>query len=269
MKEIELVLFEHELEKVKFYAGAGITSFLIDLEVIGKDARQLGFDTEINPGALEDLGLIHDSFPLKKWCRLNRFGEWTDSEIDRAISNGADVLILPMVRDLPSVENFLRKINSRCQACIMFETRESVALANSIKHLPVDYAYFGLNDYRIDTGSSFLFQPIFDGTIEALRAGLPSIKFGFGGLTDMNKGFPVPSICILEELERLDCDFVFLRRSFKRDSLHRPAGEIVDGILGSWAAKRRRSNEERARDHQNFKGILGSIVQEMNTGNGN
>ncbi|RYD92868.1 MAG: aldolase, partial [Sphingomonadales bacterium] len=149
-----------------YLRDSGITSFLVDLEVMGKDHRQLGFDTDISPGDFDALRAMAAIPAIKRWCRINSFGPWSRQEIETSIACGADILILPMVRDAPTIEAFLRMIDSRCRSCVMLETREAVSLAKELDGLAVDYAYFGLNDYRIDMGNPSLFDPIRDGTIE-------------------------------------------------------------------------------------------------------
>lgn len=249
-RPIELILFEHDAEKIPALMDSGISSFLVDLEVMGKDLRQLGFDTDISPGTVD---LLRDIAPLpgiKTWCRINSLGDWSKHEIDSAIDHGVHVLILPMARDLRSVDMFLEMIDGRCETCVMLETREALPLAKGLDGRAVDFAYFGLNDYRIDTGSNFLFQPILDGTIEAVRACLQRVTFGFGGLTDMTRGAPIPSIRFLEELERLDCGITFLRRSFKKDCAEVPAARIIDGINDAWRRKGERTEDIRQADHK-------------------
>lgn len=257
---IELILFEHDAEKIPALIDSGISSFLVDLEVMEKDLRQLGFDTDISPGTLDALRDVA-SFPgVNTWCRINSLGAWSAQEIESAIAHGVDVLILPMARDLRTVDMFVEIIAGRCETCVMLETREALPLARELDSRAVDYAYFGLNDYRIDTGSNFLFQPMLDGTIEAVRRSLRRVTFGFGGLTHMARGTPIPSRRFLEELERLDCGVTFLRRSFKRDSLDIPASGIVSGIHDAWREAGERAGPVRHADHQDLIAALRDIA---------
>ena len=256
---IELILFEHDACHIPALRDAGITSFLVDLEVMGKDLRQLGFDTDISPGNLDALRAMSPIPDIARWCRLNSYGKWSAREVEHAIEAGADVLILPMVRDPRTIETFLKLLGGRTASCVMLETRQALSLAGELDGLGVDHAYFGLNDYRIDSGNASLFQPLTDGTLEAVRRAIRKTRFGFGGLTSMDKGSPLPSIKILEELERLDCDLVFLRRSFKKDCLESSARDIVQGIGDRWLEKKARSAAVRASDHADLLARLGAI----------
>jgi hypothetical protein len=52
---LKLVLFENDPVHALKSVACGIHSFMIDLEIMGKDLRQLGFDTEIRPSCQENL----------------------------------------------------------------------------------------------------------------------------------------------------------------------------------------------------------------------
>ncbi|MEM1112366.1 MAG: hypothetical protein AAGI11_10705 [Pseudomonadota bacterium] len=246
---LELVLFENDAEGARRAMQAGISAFMVDLELMGKDLRQLGFDTEIRPGQWSDLEAIAAEPGARAWCRINSYGEHTPGEVENAVSAGASVVLLPMVRRADEVSAFLGLLNSRCEAAIMVETRECAEIAASLQNLPIDHVFFGLNDFAISRGNSFIFSAVADGEVEAVRRAMPERSFGFGGLTDLRRGVPIPSARLLEELERLNCSFTFLRRSFRRDAQAIGAAEIVSGIQRYWRECARRSDEERLADH--------------------
>jgi 2-keto-3-deoxy-L-rhamnonate aldolase RhmA len=247
---LDLVLFENEPEAARQYLQAGITSFLVDLELLGKDQRQLGFDTEIRPGTLRDLQRIAALPGTTAWCRINRFGAHTPEEVERALDAGADILILPMAESLAEIDAYLRLLDRRCRAGIMIETQACAALAGELGQLPLDYAFFGLNDFAISRGGGLIFNALADGSVEAVSKALPGIHFGVGGLTDINRGSPIRSARLLEEMERLGCRFTFLRRSFRRDSRLVHPAEIVAGIRDYWQRCAARSDAERDADHR-------------------
>jgi hypothetical protein len=43
---IELVVLDHEIPRVNALIDSGVRTFLVDWESLGKDMRQLGFDTK-------------------------------------------------------------------------------------------------------------------------------------------------------------------------------------------------------------------------------
>ena len=249
MNRLELVIFENDPQIMQKYHNHGINHCLIDMEVMGKDLRQLGFDTDINPGTYHDLASIAALPRVTSWCRLNQLGSWSEEECEKAIAAGAQILILPMIRQRREVEEFLELINGRTKICIMLETERAVELAEEVHGLPFEYAYFGLHDYNIATGNRFIFKPLLDGTIEKVRRILKDYKFGFAGLTDIAKGAPIPAIQILKELARLKANFVFLRRSFKKDVCIDHVQQSVSEIDRAWMQNISRTADEIAVDH--------------------
>lgn len=244
--EIELIVFETEPRRVAELQDAGFSSFIVDLEYMGKDMRQLGFDTEINRSTPEDIRAVAAIPQTRLWARLNSFGDHTRDEVEGAIESGANVVVLPMVRSLMEVEQFTRLVDERAEICAMMETPECVAIATELERTPITSVYFGLNDYAIATSQLNIFQPIRDGVIQRVREALRSKRFGFGGLTHTAFGHPVPSIMILHEFERLDCQMTFLRRSFRRDLKQFAPKDIFDSITESWAQARGRSPIQRS-----------------------
>ena len=258
-RPLELVLFENDPDSARRLLNAGISSFLVDLELLGKDFRQLGFDTEIRPGTWDQLNAISSIPGAKTWCRLNRYGDHSRGEIETSIAAGTQVLVLPMVTALNEVEYFVELISQRCQAAIMIETPEALSLAAQFNRLRVDYAFFGLNDFAISRGSGSIFRALCDGSVEAARCALKDVRFGVGGLTDMRRGHPIPSFRLLQELQRLGCDFTFLRRSFRRDSTLASPAEIIHEINRSWLQCESRTEAERRLDHEALVTIVGNI----------
>ncbi len=259
--ELELVLFENDPNDAERMVPAGISSFMVDMEVIGKNLRQLGFDTEIRPGTRNDLEAIANVDGATAWCRVNRYGAHTAAEIDDALAAGAKVLLLPMVTRLQEVEAMLGQVAGRCATGIMIETVEAVALAGQINQLGLHFAFFGLNDFAISRGGGSPFRALVDGSVDAVREAMPDTRLGVGGLTDIRCGHPIPARRLLEEFERLDCAFSFLRRSFRRDSLQVPAGDIVAGIRRAWGECRMRGAEARERDHAALAAIIRELPQ--------
>jgi hypothetical protein len=155
-----------------------------------------------------------------------------------------------MVRRVSEVEKFLTVIGGRCEAAILIETIEAVELAADLALLPLNRVYFGLNDFAICRGSSFIFDALKDGIIERVREQLGKIPFGFGGATAIDLGAPIPCRMLLAEMARLNCQFTFLRRSFKRDIATRDPTTVVTGIHDYWRGLHNRSPESAASEFQ-------------------
>lgn len=258
---LELVLFENEAEEARMHQQNGISTFMIDWEVLGKASRQHGFDTEIRPGTAADLKNIAAVPGTHAWCRINPYGPHTAQEVETAASLGARVILLPMATTLHEVDAFVDLVGGRCKSGILIETVQAQALAPRLHALPIDYAYFGLNDFAISRGDRCIFNALVDGSVEATRNALPDVRFGVGGLTAIERGHPIPAARLLEEMSRLGCDFTFLRRSFRRDAMETPAAAIVEGIHRYWRQCAQRGPEERMRGHR----ALADSVQEVAT----
>lgn len=231
---MELLVFEHDAPRVRELVAAGVGAYMVDLECLGKDGRQLGFDTEIRPATLDDLRRVSEVPGAVPWCRVNRFGRQTASEVEAAIDAGARGLFLPMVTRPAEVESFVTLVGGRVAVAILVETVEALASVEDLAAFPVDRVYFGLNDFAISRGGGSIFKAVLDGSVARARAAFAGTRFGFGGLTAVDGGHPVPCRRLLEEMARLKCDFCFLRRTFRRDLVTRPAAAIVLGLEAAW-----------------------------------
>lgn len=227
---MELFVFYTSLEETSQYLQDGADGSIIDWENQGKEARQKLFDTQINLHNADDLIMLKEA-GLKKpiICRVNQYSNLNTSEIDSAINNGANEILLPMVRNPGEVETVLKIINERCPLGILIETREAVKNAEELGKMPLSRVFVGLNDLAIDSGYSFMFEPVFDGTIQKIRSFFP-MQFGFGGLTHPSFGSPVPCRILINEMKKHNCTFSFLRRSFFRDSKIIASSIIVSDI---------------------------------------
>jgi hypothetical protein len=278
---IELLLFTTDFGFAELCVRAGISGVVIDWEYRGKAERQRAADTEINRDTADDLAVMRGVRGARRVCRINAPGPWTAGEVDLAIECGATDLLLPMVSHPGEVEDFLRRVDRRCRAGILVETRDACATALELAKLPLDLVYVGLNDLAISRGSRSIFAPLVDGLALGLRECFASAHFGMGGLTLVDRGRPIPCLVLMAELARHGCDFTFLRRSFKRDIRERGLGEraiggrgragstesgnalssIVADIQAAWAKMRSRGPAEIERDHQVFRGHFERSLQ--------
>jgi hypothetical protein len=168
------------------------------------------------------------------WCRINEPEVWTAKEIELAISYGADLILLPMVRTPEQVEQFLALIAGRTQTGILVETMEACSCAKQLADLQLDRVYVGLFDLYLSRGSGNIFTALTDGTVAELRNNFRHTSFGVGGLTTVDRGDPVPCLELMAHLIRLDCDFTFLRNTFKQDIVERNLAEELQRIRGAW-----------------------------------
>ncbi|PCJ05054.1 MAG: hypothetical protein COB16_16890 [Rhodobacteraceae bacterium] len=232
-------VFHRELEMSCRLLQAGVSAILIDLEHRGKAQRQDGFDTEINVHSVDDLRRLRDETDKTIMCRISG-PDASDSELSSVIENGADEIIIPMVRRPAEVERIIKRTDGHCRITVMIETVDGASQAGSLSDLSIDNIYVGLNDLHIQRGTRSIFAPLADGLLEKIRRRCANVGFGFGGLTLPNLGTPVPSMHLYAEMARLDCSFTFLRRSFYRDVSGRDLGEELANMKAAIQAMQAR-----------------------------
>lgn len=256
---MDLLLFTVDPRFAARCVAAGAAGVVVDWERRGKARRQAGEDTQINGDTPADLAAVRAATPGRVVCRVNGAGSWTAAEVDLAVRLGADEVLLPMVRRPEEVDLALEAVRGRCGVGILVETQDAVDRVEELADRPLSRLYLGLNDLRIDRGSSDLFAPLVDGTADRVRAAC-SMPFGVAGLTLPEAGRPVPSRLLAGELARLGAGFTFLRRSFTADVAGREVAVEVPRILAACAAAARRSEAEVVADRAELVAAVGAPV---------
>ena len=220
---LKLMYITDRPEIARIAETAGVDRIFVDMEYLGKDARQRGLDTVKSHHTVQDasavkaaltsadllvrVNSIHDAMPDIPSSR---------EEIDSAVDAGADVLMLPYFRTVDEVRTFLNLVDGRAKTMLLFETPEAVSLADEILALPgIDEIHVGLNDLSIGYGQRFLFEPLANGTLDMLcpKFQTKGIPFGFGGIARLGGG-AVPAEIIIQEHCRLGSQRAILSRSF-------------------------------------------------------
>ena len=198
----------------------GVGRIFVDLEQLGKKARQGHLSTHISNHSTDDVALV--KYALEKaelLVRLNPLNEHTHLEVEQAINNGADILMLPMFRASDEVEEFARMVDRRVKIIPLVETSGAAeSIKNVVNIKGVSEIYIGLNDLYLDMQMKFIFEPLANGLIDTLAqiiksAGLP---FGFGGIARVGEGI-IPGELVLGEHIRLGSSSVILSRTFCGD----------------------------------------------------
>ena len=220
---LKLMYITNRPEIARIAEAAGVDRIFVDMEYLGKDARQRGLDTVKSHHTVQDasavkaaltsadllvrVNSIHDAMPDIPSSR---------KEIDSAVDAGADVLMLPYFKTVDEVRTFLKLVDGRAKTMLLFETPEAVSLADEILALPgIDEIHVGLNDLSIGYGQRFLFEPLANGTLDMLcpKFCAKGIPFGFGGIARLGGG-AVPAEIIIQEHCRLGSQRAILSRSF-------------------------------------------------------
>ena len=220
---LKLMYITNREEIAQIAESAGVDRIFVDLEFIGKDARQKGLDTVKSHHTAQDVARIkravasadvlvrvnpiHDALPDYYSSR---------DEINSVIKAGADVVMLPYFKTPEEVQTFVKLIKGRARTMLLLETPEAVERVDEILQIPgIDEIHIGLNDLSIGYKKNFMFELLADGTVEQLcfkfrKKGIP---YGFGGIASIGKGL-LPSEYIIKEHYRLGSGCVILSRSF-------------------------------------------------------
>ena len=154
----------------------GVDRIWVDMEFIGKTARQGGMDTVQLHHTIDDIRAIRAAVSKSEvLVRVNPIHEATadygDSawEIPAAIDAGADVVMLPFFKTVDEVQTFLRLADGRAKTMLLVETPEAVEIIDDILALDgIDEIHIGLNDLSLGYGMKFMFELLTDGTVERL-----------------------------------------------------------------------------------------------------
>lgn len=220
---IKLMYITNKPEVARIAEEVGVDWIFIDMEFIGKDARQGGLDTVQNHHTVEDVMNIRKAITKAKLLvRVNPIHEALENypsskdEIDAVIKAGADILMLPFFKTVEEVKTFVSLVGGRTKVLLLVETVEAESLIDEILEIPgIDMIHIGLNDLHLEKGMKFMFQLLADGTVDKLAAKIKAkgIPFGFGGLAQLNTGM-LSGDKVLKEHYRLGSTMVIVSRSF-------------------------------------------------------
>ncbi len=203
----------------------------VDLERNGKATRQKGHDTFISTHHLDDVGRIKAVLRQSRlMVRVNPFQTdnpaASQAEVDAAIGQGADMLMLPMFSCAEELRAFAGIVAGRVPIVPLLETAGALQTLESWIDTPgMNEIFVGLNDLHLSLGCSFMFEPLLMGHVEqvASAAKLRGLRLGFGGIARMDEG-ALPGRDVLAEHVRLGSGAVILSRTFNRADTY--AGEM-------------------------------------------
>lgn len=219
---LKLMYITDRPEIAQIAESAGVDRIFVDMEFIGKAERQGGMDTVQSHHTIEDIKRVANAIEnAELLVRINPIHSELDTymsseeEIDKAIENGAQILMLPYFKSVNEVETFLEIVNGRVKTMPLVETPEAVECVDEILKLNIDEIFIGLNDLSLGYGMKFMFELLADGSVEDLcykfkKRGIP---YGFGGIASLGKGL-LPAEKIITEHYRLGSTCAILSRSF-------------------------------------------------------
>lgn len=195
----------------------GVGRIWIDLETLGKEERQKNMDTVKSNHTIEDVAVIKPLLSTSELLvRVNPWNDDSPKEIEAVIDAGADIIMLPMWKDLGTVKKFIDQVNGRIKTTLLLETKEAVECIDDVlEYGKFDEIHIGLNDLHLSYGLSFMFELLSNGIVEELctkfaRKGIP---YGFGGIAKIGDGM-LPAEKIIMEHYRLGSTRAILSRTF-------------------------------------------------------
>lgn len=264
---LELMYITNRPDVAQIAEQTGVDRIFVDMEYIGKQQRQGGMDTVQSHHTTEDVQKLRSVLSKTKiLVRCNPIHDSTDdydsteSEVDRAVSSGADILMLPFFKTAAEAERFISAVGGRAHTCLLVETAEAAENIEEILSVDgIDEIHIGLNDLHLAYGLRFMFQLLSDGTVDDLCGKIrdKGISYGFGGVARIGTGV-LPAEYILGEHYRLGSDRVILSRAFcdinKETDLEIIGEKMQKGVadlrsfeksICSWTEKDYRENHNR------------------------
>jgi len=222
---MKFMLITNMPELASYAESCGVDRIFIDLEINGKKERQGHLDTLISQHTMDDIRFVKTAIDRAELLvRLNPLHKKTQSEVDKAIDLGADLLMLPMFKSAKELNAFSDIVHGRVGIIPLVETHSAMLdMHDIVKVSGLSEIYIGLNDLHLDMGLKFMFEPLANGMLDQAvgiikRSGLP---FGFGGIARIGEG-DIPGELILAEHVRLGSNSVILSRTF-----HKSGNEMI------------------------------------------
>ncbi|MCM1257601.1 MAG: HpcH/HpaI aldolase/citrate lyase family protein [Roseburia sp.] len=214
---LELMYITNNPEVAKIVDEAGVERVWIDLETLGKEKRQKGYDTVKSHHCLNDIKVIK---PLLKRAelqvRINPINNKSKEEIERVIEYGADIIMLPYYKTVDEVQLFSEFVSGRTKTVLLLETREAHKCLDETLMVPgIDEIHIGLNDLHLSYGRRFMFELLAEGMVESIckKISVAGKPYGFGGIAKLDGGL-LPAKRIIAEHFRLGSTRAILSRSF-------------------------------------------------------
>ena len=276
---LKLMYITNRPEIAKIVEDVGIERIFIDMEYIGKSARQGGMNTVQNCHTIEDICAIKKVLSKAQiLVRCNPIHDEIDGyysskeEIECIIKAGADIVMLPYFKTTREVQKFVDYVDGRAKVLPLVETPEAVMCIDEILNIDgIDEMFIGLNDLSLGYGMKFMFQLLVDGTVEKLcnkfkSKGLP---YGFGGIASIGKGM-VPSEHVIAEHYRLGSTCAILSRSFCNTNIVADVDKIrsifYSGIkaIREWEQNCENGQVDFIENKKSIERIVNSVLDNIN-----
>lgn len=224
------LLFVDSLSDIVRAKNTQLEDIVVDLECLNKRERQFGTAFKTSKLDFDFLKNARKMWDRNVLCRINPENPDSYSEIIKTVEAGVNGIIFPMVKSNNELEKIYKRCNRKLKIYILCETRESLNLSPELLNV-ADCIYVGLNDLNLSYGNTHNPLKILKtDLISNFRKKIIGPEFGFGGVTKIGCGFPIPTTMLLQELSRLDSKLCFLRRSFYRDTVDSNWTDVIHDI---------------------------------------
>ena len=239
----------------------------VDLEVHGKAARQAGRNTFISTHQPQDVGRVKAELRRSQlMVRVNPLYEGTAAELDTVLTQGADLVMLPMFQTPEELRAFSHMVAGRVPVVALLETAGALHSLDAWVDTPgLSEVFVGLNDLHLSLGCAFMFEPLASGLVDRVSARVHSqgLRFGFGGIARLDEGL-VPGRDVLAEHVRLGSAAVILSRTFHRPSEHNAAAHGFEAEVAALRQAERdlskRTSQQVESDRSRIRGLIESVV---------
>ena len=214
---LELMYITNRTDVAMVADKYGVDRVWIDLETLGKEARQKNFDSVKSHHTISDIEKIAPILKrAKMMVRVNPWNEGSKDEINAVINAGAELVMLPMWTTVSEADAFIDAVAGRAKVSLLLETIGAEKCLDEVLKLGnIDEIHIGLNDLHIQYGLKFMFELLANGKVEEIVRKISSsnIPYGFGGVGKVGEG-TLPAESIIKEHYRLGSRQVILSRSF-------------------------------------------------------
>lgn len=264
---LKLMYITNKPQIAKIAEEAGVDRIFIDLEMLGKVERQGHLDSVISHHSIDDIRIIRSCISRADLLvRVNPINKNSFKEINEVISNGADIVMLPMFQTPQEVIKFINYVSGRAKTMLLLETKEAVENIDEILRIDgIDEIHIGLNDMHLAYKKNFMFELFIDGTVSYLASKLneKNYSFGIGGIARIGYGL-VPAEYIIGEHYRLGSKGAILSRTFcNANNITNPI-EITnlfkEGVLGIRECEANIINYSNKNYQDNYKILEGKII---------
>jgi len=239
-RDFVLTLLSRDPEWIQAADEAGVQRIGIDIERLGKRARQRHLpDARISPHTLQDLRVVARHVrSARVFARLNGPHGRTADEVERALDLGATALMLPQFRDVAEAARFIEVVDGRAEVILLIETPAAAARVAGIAAIGgVSEIMVGLNDLHMAMGLRNSMELASSSMLEMLsaEARAAGVRFGFGGVARHTlRGLPIDPDLVLARHAAVRSGAAWIARSFFEGGLQ------PDGMRAAVGDLRRR-----------------------------